>query len=100
MEVELVQKSERRYAGLWEDYRRKMPDGGLVLYLTGWKGLRDTLFKRANERQFPMLYGATLRDFRAARERCVFSSWRSVNQKADEFQIVAGEAAAAAGRAA
>lgn len=100
VEVELVQKSERRYAGLWEDYRRKMPDGGLVLYLTGWKGLRDTLFKRANERQFPLLYGATLRDFRAARERCVFSSWRSVNQKADEFQIVAGEAAAAAGRAA
>lgn len=100
VEVELCQKSERRYAGLWEDYRHKMPKGGVLLYLTGWKGLRDTLFKKANDWRFPILYGATLADFRAARERCVFSSWRSREQKADEFQIVAGEAAAAAGRAA
>jgi hypothetical protein len=100
VEVELCQKSERRYAGLWEDYRHRMPRGGVLLYLTGWTGLRDTMLRRANERQFPLLYAATLRDFRAARERCVFTSWRSVNQKADELQIVAGEAAAAAGRAA
>lgn len=88
VEVELCQKSEKRYADLWEQYRRKLPDGGVLLYLTGWERLRDTLFKQANERRIPNLYATTLADFRASRERCLFTSWRSWNGKADEFRIV------------
>lgn len=88
VEVELCQKSERRYRDLWEEYRRKMPDGGKVLYLTGWDNLRDTLLKLANAERLPILYAASLGDFRAARERCVFTSFRSWEGRHDELQLV------------
>jgi len=35
VEVELTQKSEKRYRSLWDEYRARMPHGGVVLYLTG-----------------------------------------------------------------
>lgn len=72
VEVELCQKSWRRYANLWEEYRHKLPRGGVLLYLTGWPRLKDTLLTQGIRQRLPNLYAASLQDFRAAREHCVF----------------------------
>jgi len=72
VEVELCQKSTRRYENLWEEYRRKLPRGGVLLYLTGWPRLKETLLAQGRRQRLPNLYAASLQDFRAARERCAF----------------------------
>ena len=91
VEIELNQKSERRYRDLFEEYRTRLQRGGRVLYLTGWAGLRDTIIKLATQRRFPHLYAASIPDFRAARERCRF-----VAATGEVFQIVRDSAAAPA----
>ena len=72
VEVELCQKSIRRYENLWEEYRHRLPRGGVLLYLTGWPRLKETLLAQGRRQRLPNLYAASLQDFRAARERCVF----------------------------
>ena len=84
VEVELCQKSVKRYANLFEEYRRYLSRSGKVLYLTGWPGLRDTLLKLAAERRFPSLYAASLDEFKEARGLCTFRA-----ATGDQFQIAA-----------
>jgi len=84
VEIELCQKSEKRYAELFEDYRRRLQQGGKVLYLTGWPGLRDTLLRLAANRRFPRLYAASLGEFKEARGLCTFQA-----ATGDRFQIAA-----------
>lgn len=84
VEVELCQKTGRRYEILWEEYRRKLPRGGALLYLTGWPRLKDTLLAQGRRQRLPNLYGASLQDFRAAREHCAFEG----TVRGDTLQIV------------
>ncbi|MFI5346604.1 MAG: hypothetical protein ACHQ51_09545 [Elusimicrobiota bacterium] len=90
VEVELCQKSELRYR-LWGEYRDRLPTGGRVLYLTGWPRLKQTLLNLAADMRYPDLYAASLQEFRAARERCVFTSATE-----ETFQIAAADPSPAA----
>lgn len=47
IEVELHQKSDRRYAELWDLYRRKLREGGSVLYLVPNDARREGLLRLA-----------------------------------------------------
>jgi hypothetical protein len=71
VEIELNLKSPRRYEFLFEQYRRRLPYDARVLYLTGPR-FKDTLLDHGRKQRLPTLYAATLDEFRAARERCVF----------------------------
>jgi len=71
VEVELSLKSPRRYEALFDQYRRRLPYGARLLYLTGPR-IKDMLLQHGREQRLPNLYAATLEDFRAGRERCVF----------------------------
>lgn len=71
VEVELSLKSPRRYAALFEQYRRRLPYDSRLLYLTAPR-LKDTILAHGITQRMPTLYAATLGEFREGRERCVF----------------------------
>lgn len=99
VEVELCQKSAGRYKELWGEYRRYMPQGGRVLYVTGWESLGDILLRIATEERFPLLHVASLKEFKAMGERCRFVA-PTVNRdtgKSDEFIISPQPASARVG---
>ena len=90
MEVELCQKTAGRYRELWSEYRAYMPTKGRVLYVTGWESLGNILLRLAAEERFPLLHVASLKEFKALGERCLFVA-PTRNQESgrpDEFQIV------------
>jgi hypothetical protein len=71
VEIELSLKSPRRYEALFDQYRRRLPSGARLLYLTGSR-IKNTIFNHGREQRMPFLYAAALEDFRAGWERCVF----------------------------
>lgn len=71
IEVELTQKSRRRYEGIFEAYRSR-PRTSAVLYLTGWPGGAAMILKNAREQRAPFVYACALDEFRRTAGRCVF----------------------------
>lgn len=71
LEVELSLKSPRRYATLFEEYRRRLPHGARLLYLTAAR-LKETILLHGRAQRMPNLFVASLEDFRALRECCAF----------------------------
>jgi len=72
VEVELTQKSKRRYAEIFESYRRRLPRNGVVLYLTGWPGGAAVILKNARDQRAPFVYACALDEFRQAAGRGAF----------------------------
>ena len=75
IEVELGQKSERRYEEIWAAYRRGLPKGSVLLYLVGWPRGVECLLKHARRYGHPYIHVAHLRDFRRYLGRCAFTGW-------------------------
>jgi len=72
VEVELTQKSRRRYEEIFETYRRRLPGSGAVLYLTGWPGGVPVILRNAREQRAPFVYACSLEEFQRSAGRCVF----------------------------
>ena len=73
IEVELGQKSEKRYEQIWAAYRRGLPKGSVLLYLVGWPRGVECLLKHARRDGHWYIYVAHLRDFRRYLGRCPFT---------------------------
>ncbi len=74
IEVEMHQKSENRYEEIFEAYRRKMPDGGAVLYLTAWPSGVRCILSHAQTFRAPFIYACSLAEFRRSGGRALFQS--------------------------
>lgn len=74
VEVELTQKSRRRYEEIFGSYRRRLTGGGAVLYLTGWPGGSAMILRNAQDNRAPFVYACGLDEFRRTAGRCVFES--------------------------
>lgn len=72
IEVELTQKSKRRYQEIFEAYRRRLPMGGAVLYVTGWPEGAGIILRNAREERAPFVYACALDEFRKTAGRCLF----------------------------
>ncbi len=72
VEVELTQKSKRRYEEIFASYRRRLPRNGVVLYLTGWPGGAAIILKNARAQRAPFVYACSMDEFRQAAGRGVF----------------------------
>ncbi len=66
VEIELTQKSKRRYEEIFASYRRRLPRNGVVLYLTGWPGGAAIILKNARAQRAPFVYACALDEFRQA----------------------------------
>lgn len=85
IEVELGQKSEKRYEEIWAAYRRDLPKGSVLLYLVGWPRGVECLLKHARRYGHPYIYAAHLRDFRRYLGRCPFTGLSSGSGYAQFF---------------
>lgn len=74
IEVEMHQKSENRYQDIFEAYRRKLPDGGAVLYLTAWPSGVRCILGHAQTFRAPFIYACSLAEFRRTGGRALFQS--------------------------
>jgi len=74
VEIEMHQKSENRYADIFEAYRRKLPDGGAVLYLTAWPSGVRCILGHAQTFRAPFIYACSLAEFRRTGGRAFFQS--------------------------
>lgn len=74
VEVELTQKSRRRYEEIFDSYRRRLGAGGAVLYLTGWPQGSAMILRNARDFRAPFVFACALDDFRRMAGRCVFES--------------------------
>jgi len=72
VEVELTQKSRRRYEDIFETYRRRLSSNGAVLYLTGWQEGVALILRNARDNRAPFVFACSLDEFRRAAGRCVF----------------------------
>lgn len=72
VEVELTQKSAKRYGEIFESYRRRLGRNEVLLYLTGWPNGSDTILRRARDHRAPFVYACSLEEFRAACGRSTF----------------------------
>ncbi len=72
IEIELTQKSAKRYKNLWQEFRMCMPTGGVVLYLTSWPDGPASLLRMAAEFRKDRIYAARLETFRDKLGRCPF----------------------------
>lgn len=72
LEVELVPKTRERYAKLWTRYYHKLPEGGAVLYLTGWPNGDEWMIQLARRLRAHFLYCAPLSKFRESLGRRAF----------------------------
>lgn len=72
VEVELTQKSRRRYEEIFETYRRRLPGAGAVLYLTGWPGGVSIILRNARDQRAPFVFACSLDEFRRAAGRGIF----------------------------
>lgn len=72
IEVELTQKSKRRYEEIFESYRRRLPRNGAVLYLTGWPGGASAILRNARAQRAPFVFACDLDSFRASGGRAPF----------------------------
>jgi hypothetical protein len=71
-EVELTQKTTRRYQEIFAAYRHRMPLGGAVLYLTGWPEGAGIILRNARAERAPFVYACALDEFRRSAGRCLF----------------------------
>jgi hypothetical protein len=74
IEVELTQKSRRRYDEIFETYRRRLPRNGSVLYLTGWPNGASIILRNARDQRAPFVFACALDEFRRTAGRCTFES--------------------------
>lgn len=74
IEIEMHQKSERRYEDIFAAYRDKMPDGGAVLYLTAWPSGVRCILSHAQTFRAPFIYACSLAEFRRTAGRAPFQS--------------------------
>lgn len=74
VEVEMHQKSERRYAEIFDAYRRRLPEGGAVLYLTAWPSGVRCILRHAQNFRAPFVYACALADFQRTAGRARFES--------------------------
>ena len=95
VEVELTQKSKRRYREVFESYRRRLPRGGAVLYLTGWPGGEEVILRNAREQRAPFVHACSLSEFSAAGGRAAFRG--AVEGRS--FVLAASSSAAGSGEA-
>ncbi len=72
IEVELTQKSKKRYRDIFEAYRHRVPLGGAVLYMTGWPGGAGIILNNARAQRAPFVYACALDEVRASAGRCLF----------------------------
>lgn len=72
IEVELTQKAERRYKAIWDAYRYRLPNGGILIYLTSWPSGPAHILSLAREYRVPFLFVASLKEFRESQGRCRF----------------------------
>jgi hypothetical protein len=72
VEVELTQKSRKRYVEIFETYRRRLPHNGVVLYLTGWPQGIGMILRNAREDRAPFVYACGLDEFRLSAGRALF----------------------------
>jgi len=72
IEVELTQKSRRRYEEIFDNYRRRLPRGGAVLYLTGWTEGAGMILRNAREQRAPFVFVCALDEFRRTAGRALF----------------------------
>ncbi len=72
VEVELTQKSRGRYAEIFENYRRRLPRGGAVVYLAGWPGGVDMILRNAREQRAPFVFAGALDEFARTAGRAAF----------------------------
>lgn len=76
IEIERTQKSAKRYAALWENYRNELPPNGVVLYIVCFPGGAERLRKRAEKLRADHVYFCSLEDFRASFGRGPFIGYR------------------------
>lgn len=76
IEVELVQKSESRYQEIWNAYRRRRPENGLVLYLTGWPHGPECILEHAERFRMDFIRVCALAQFRETGGRAPFIGYR------------------------
>ncbi|MDE2490208.1 MAG: hypothetical protein KGM24_05135 [Elusimicrobia bacterium] len=72
VEIEMGQKSEGRYEDIFEGYRRRMPPGGAVLYLTAWPTGVGCILRHARRHRASFVYACSLADFRRTAGRAPF----------------------------
>jgi hypothetical protein len=72
IEVEMTQKSQSRYEEIFEAYRRRLPTGGEVLYLTAWPSGVRCILEHARESRAPFIYACSIEDFRRSAGRAPF----------------------------
>ena len=72
IEIELTQKSKKRYQDIFETYRRRLPLGGAVLYMTGWPEGAGLILRNARAERAPFVYACALDEFRQSAGRCPF----------------------------
>ena len=72
IEVEMTQKSQSRYAEIFEAYRRRLPRGGEVLYLTDWPSGVQCILEHARECRAPFIYACSIEEFRRTAGRAPF----------------------------
>lgn len=76
IEIELVQKSEARYQEIWNAYRRRRPENGLVLYLTGWPHGPECILEHAQRFRMDFIRVCALAQFRETGGRAPFIGYR------------------------
>lgn len=64
VEVEMMQKSRLRYKETWQTYRRRLPENGVVLYLTNWPSGPRRLLYLARGFRADFIYVCGLKEFR------------------------------------
>jgi hypothetical protein len=74
VEVELTQKSRRRYEEIFEMYRRRFSSlgNGSALYLTGWPQGAAMILRNARDQRAPFVFACALDEFRRTAGRCTF----------------------------
>ena len=93
VEVELTQKSAKRYAEIFENYRRRLGREEVLLYLTGWPNGSNMILQRARDHRAPFVYACSLDEFRAACGRSTFRgavTGRTVTLGTSPFQSEVG----------
>ena len=76
VEVERTQKSASRYEELWDDYRKKLPPTGVVLYVACFPGGSKCLLRRAERLRADHIYVCDLESFKASGGRAPFVGYR------------------------
>lgn len=75
VEIELSQKSFRRYQLIWEAYRRRLRPAGVVLYLTSWPSGVACLLGHAKRFEADHVFVCHLDEFKRSKGRAPFINY-------------------------